>query len=256
MTKPRKSPSKTHLTALAAFSIASLGSIAAAGAHPGHTSPVPPQPRPTQGHYDDSYERPDYDLDDDGILEHVEIDYRHYDSDRDGVLGPSERTAYWMHMFDMGKVDAGGISRADKVRLARMASYFDQDRDGRLTDTERVAISRLIRARKAFVNLDRNRDNNVTRREARMSLWRNGDHDDGRRYIQDREPSHYDSDGSDQGYRSGFFGWYDIRRPDPARSNNWISRRFETLDRNNNSRVSWNEVESYVIVSFRRGNRL
>ena len=238
MTKS-KSPRKTHLAALAAFGLASLGSIATVAAHPGHGTPVPPA-----SHYDD-YERPvSYDLDDDGILEHVEIDYRHYDRNRDGILGSSERTAYWMHMMDMGKFGAD-FSPADKARLARIANYFDVDGDGRLTNGERVAISRLIRARKAFIQLDRNRDNTVTRREVRRQYWRSP-YDDGRYYIQGQA-----------GYSNGFFGWYGhgFRRPDPVRSNNWIAVRFETLDRNNNGSVSWNEVESHLILSFRRGTR-
>lgn len=241
MTKS-KSPRKTHLAALAAFGLASLGSIATVAAHPGHSTP---QPRPVPpSHYDD-YQRPvDYDLDDDGILEHVEVDYRHYDGNRDGILGPRERTAYWMHMMDMGKLGAG-LSYADKTRLARLANYFDVDGDGRLTDSERVAISRLVRARKAFNQIDRNRDNTVTRREARSFPYRRP-YDDGRYYIQ-----------GGAGYSNGFFGWYGggFRRPDPVRSNNWVAVRFETLDRNNNGSVSWNEVESHLIVSFRRGTR-
>ncbi len=241
MTNP-KSPRKTHLTALAAFGLASLGSIATVAAHPGHSTPTP---RPVPPSHYDGYDRPvAYDLDDDGVLEHVEIDYRHYDRNRDGILGPTERTSYWMHMMDMGKLGAG-LSSADKTRLARMANYFDVDGDGRLTSSERVAISRLIQARKAFVQIDRNRDNNVTRREARLPLWRGG-YDDGRYYIQ-----------GGAGYSNGFFGWYGggFRRPDPIRSTNWVANRFETLDRNNNGRVSWNEVEAHLITSFRRGTR-
>ena len=243
MTHTRKSPRKTHLAALAAFGLASLGSIATVAAHPGHGTPVP-QPRPVPPSHYDGYERPDYDLDDDGILEHVEIDYRHYDRNRDGVLGPAERTSYWKHQMDMGKFGAD-LSSADKTRLARMANYFDTDGDGRLTAGERVAISRMIRARKSFVQLDRNRDNNVTRREARSIPYRRP-YDDGRYYIQ-----------GSAGYSNGFFGWYGggFRRPDPVRSNNWVAQRFETLDRNNNGRVSWNEVESHLILSFRRGTR-
>ncbi len=246
MTHTRKSPPKTHLAALAAFGLASLGSIATVAAHPGHDTPAPrPVPPSHYDGYDQDYDRPaSYDLDDDGILEHVEIDYRHYDRNRDGVLGPAERTSYWMHMMDMGKFGTD-LSQTDKTRLARMANYFDVDGDGRLTDSERVAISGLIRARKSFNQIDRNHDNTVTRREARRPLWR-GRYDDGRYYIQ-----------GNAGYSNGFFGWYGggFRRPDPVRSNNWVAVRFETLDRNNNGSVSWNEVESHLILSFRRGTR-
>jgi Ca2+-binding EF-hand superfamily protein len=240
MTAP-KSPRTIKLFALAAFGLVSLGSIAAAGAHPNHGKPVPlPRPIPPS-HYDDyGYQHPvDYDLDGDGILEHVEMDYRHYDRNRDGVLSSNERTAYWTHMFDMGKFGTG-FSRTDKVRLARIARFFDVDGDGRLTQTERVAISRLIRARKVFVSLDRNRDNNVTRWEA--GLYRRYDNNDDRYYIQG-------------GIVGGFGFWYgnDIRAPEPTRPRNFVSTRFATLDRNNNGRVSWNEVESYLVTSFRRG---
>ena len=248
MTNTRKSPRKANLAAVAAFGIASLGALGAAGAHPGHTTPYPaPQPKPVQpAHYDDyGYQQPvDYDIDDDGVLEHVEVDYRHYDRNRDGVLGTAERTAYWTHMFDMGKF-GGGFSRADKTRLARIAYLFDRDADGRLTQEERVAISRLIRARKVFISLDRNRDNTVTRREAGMSLSR---YEDGRRYIQPSNPGIYGG--------GNFFYWDRIRAPEPTRSINWVSRRFQTLDRNRNGRVSWNEVETHVILSFRRGTPL
>jgi Ca2+-binding EF-hand superfamily protein len=244
MTHTRKSPPKTHLAALAAFGLASLGSIATLAAHPAHDTPVP-QPRPVPSHYD-GHDRPDYDLDGDGILEHVEVDYRHYDRNRDGVLGPAERTAYWMHMMDMGKFGSD-LSGADRTRLARMANYFDVDGDGRLTERERVAVSRLISARKAFNQIDRNRDNTVTRREARSFPYRRP-YDDGRYYIQ-----------GGAGSSRGLFGWFghgsDFRRPDPVRSNNWIAQRFEILDRNDNGSVSWNEVESHLILAFRRGTR-
>jgi Ca2+-binding EF-hand superfamily protein len=243
MTNPRISPRTIKLAALAAFGLVSLGSIAAAGAHPNHGNPVPPAPRPIPpSHYDDNgygYQRPvDYDLDGDGVLEHVELDYRHYDRNRDGRLDSNERTAYWTHMFDMGKFGTD-FSKSDKVRLARIARFFDVDGDGRLTQTERVAISRLIRARKVFVSLDRNHDNNVTRREAGM--YGRG-YDDGRYYIQG-------------GIQGGFGFWYgnDIRAPEQYRSRNWVAVRFNTLDRNDNGRVSWNEVEGYLVTSFRRG---
>lgn len=251
MTHPRKSPRTTGMVALAAFGLVSLGSIAAVGAHPGHATP---KPRPAPGHHDDSsWGRPDYDLDDDGILEHVEIDYRHYDRDRDGRLDPNERTSYWMHMFDMGKF-GNDLSYADKQRLARIANFFDRDGDGRLTNHERIAISRLIRARKLFVELDRNRDNNVTRREAGVIIYRGG-------YGNDhyRDGGYYGNDGG-----FGFFGWYGngggygygYERPSSVPSRNWIVSRFTTLDRNRNGRVSWNEVETSLIVAYRRGTRL
>jgi hypothetical protein len=258
MTNPRKSPRTIRWTALAAFSFASFGSLAAASAHPDHSEPVPPPA--SAGHYQDDHARPgDYDLDDDGILEHVEIDYRHYDRNRDGVLGPAERTAYWTHMFDMGKFGVG-FSQADKVRLARIANFFDRDGDGRLTDVERVAISRLIGARKMFTELDRNRDNNVTRREAGMIIYRGGYDGGFGGFGGGFGDDHYGDDRyiGDGGF--GFFSWYGYGghgggydRPRPVSSRNWIVRSFETLDRNDNGKVSWNEVESHLIVSFRRG---
>lgn len=259
MTHPRMSPRITRWTALAAFGIASFGSLAAASAHPDHGTPIPP---PVQaGHYEDDYRRGnDYDLDDDGVLEHVEIDYRHYDRNRDGVLGSTERTAYWTHMFDMGKFGFG-FSPADKARLARIANFFDRDGDGRLTDSERVAISRLISARKMFTALDRNRDNNVSRREAGMILQRGGDGFGFGGYGDD----HYGDDRNTDDGGFGFFSWYGrgnggygggyggYDRPRPVSSRNWIVVAFETLDRNDNGKVSWNEVETHLVLSFRRG---
>jgi Ca2+-binding EF-hand superfamily protein len=245
MKSTRNSPRRASLAAMAAFGIASFGLVSVAGAHPNHTTPVPrPAPVPAPGHYDDQgygYERPDYDLDDDGVLEHVEIDYRHYDRNRDGFLNPTERTAYWRHMFDMGKFGRG-FTRSDVTLLSRIAFLFDTDGDGRLTQEERVAISRMIRARKQFVELDRNRDNNLTRREA--GLTRRGPYG-----------PYYLNAGSAGQYNFNLYYWSRVRAPEPMGPRNWMAQRFETMDRNDNGRVSWQEVQSHIIVSFRRGTR-
>lgn len=236
MASTRKTPRTSNLVAVAAFGIASLGAVSLAGAHPST-----PNPNGKPGHYhaaDDIDDNIDYDLDDDGILEHVEIDYRHYDGDRDGSLGTGERTAYWKHMFDMGKFGSD-LTPSDKFRLARIALLFDRDGDGRLTQSERSAISRLIRARKLFTRLDRNDDNNISRREARLATWRRN----------------YDGDGSDNWlYNVNVFHSDRFTRPERIR-NNWIASRFAALDRNDNSRVSWNEVESHILLTFRRDFR-
>jgi Ca2+-binding EF-hand superfamily protein len=242
MSSTRKNPLKANLAAVAAFGIVSLGAVSLAGAHP--TSTPYPQPKPiAPGHYDDSYDRPDYDLDDDGVIEHVELDYRHYDRNRDGVLDLRERTAYWEHMFDMGKYGEG-FSSADKARLARIAPMFDTDRDGRLTQSERRALSRLIRARKAFIQLDRNRDNNVTRREARLVT------------IQPYPYYGYPTQvGGSYDWTSANLFYRGRHAPQRFAPNNWVAQRFQILDRNDNGRVSWNEVEAHLIVSFRRGTQ-
>ncbi|HTE52354.1 MAG TPA: hypothetical protein VK698_15995 [Kofleriaceae bacterium] len=262
-----------RLAAIAAFGITSLGAISFAAAHPTDPQPQPqtlPAPVPANiygtgtdgaddsygpyaddgryaddGHWNDDVTEPDYDADDDGVLEHVEIDYRHYDSDRDGILGPTERTAYWTHMFDMGKL-GGDFTRADKLRLARIAYLFDRNGDGRLTGGERAAMSRLIRGRRSFLELDRNRDNNVTRREARLTGGYGGGWGGygNRRYL----------DGRAAPYGWSSIYWAPFRRPDPTPSN-LITARFEILDRNHNGRVSWNEVETHLIQTFRRGVR-
>lgn len=265
MASPLKTP-VAGLAAFAAFGVASLGALSAAAAHP-----APPVPG------DDTYEdRPDdYDLDNDGILEHVEIDYRHYDTDRDGTLDPAERTAYWKHMFDMGQLGSG-FNPADKERLARIAYVFDRDGDGRLTQDERVAISRLVRARRLFNELDRNNDNSITRREAGLSPRGYGygggygaGYGHGAGYGAGYgssygagsteygvAPGHYRED-RDVGYglRSGGFFYWARPRTERFRASNWIAARFETLDTNDNGRVTWNEIESRIVLGFRRGTR-
>jgi hypothetical protein len=250
MSFPLPTPRKAGLAAVTAFGIASLGSLPLAAAHPGaaHQPHPAPAPAPVDEYDEDDgayWGEPDpapsYDLDEDGVLEHVEIDYRHYDGDRDGVLGPGERTAYWKHMFDMGKFGTD-FSPSDKIRLARIAFLFDRDGDGRLTQSERVAISRLIRARRIFTRLDRNEDESVTRREARLVSGRG---------YRDR---HYRDDGYDQP-GPNYFSWVPFRRGGRFRADNWIASRFDLLDRNDNGRVSWNEVESQILFSLRRGGR-
>jgi len=237
MTPPRNHPRIASLAATTAFGIASLASISLAAAHP--TTPPPPERMPpthTPGDRDGSI---DYDLDDDGTLEHVEKDYRHYDTDRDGILERSERTAYWSHMFDMGTFGSD-LTPADKLRLARIAFLFDRDADGRLTGSERRAIARLIRARRLFTSLDRNGDDRVSMREARLIAY--GTHD---RYYQDS---------SYKPYAAYLFFW-NRHRPDQFRSTNWIAAQFEALDRNRDARVSWYEVESHILRTFRRDVR-
>jgi Ca2+-binding EF-hand superfamily protein len=243
---------------LTAFGLATVGSMSVAAAHPNHPEPTPVS---DNDKYNDKYsdrhndrddywddEPSDYDLDRDGVLEHAEIDFRHYDRDRNGMLDRGERTAYWSHMIDMGKFGAG-LSRSDRVHLARIAHLFDIDGDGRLTREEKQAVTRLIRSRRVFARMDRNSDNNLSRREAGIIRVNRYGYDG---YGSDRYgygQDHY-RDGSSWG---GFFYWNPLRpRVQPK---NWIAARFEVLDRNDNGRVSWTEVESHILASLRRGGR-
>jgi hypothetical protein len=247
--------SNTRLAAMAAFGMTSLGALSFAAAHP-DDKPLPAPQSNIYGtavddaygyddavpssHYDDVA---DYDTDDDGVLDHVEIDYRRYDNDRDGTLGPSERTAYWAHIFDMGRLGTD-LTRADKLRLARIAYVFDRDADGRLTGTERAGLTRLVRARRDFLSLDRNRDNTITPREIRggWGAYRGDRYN--RRTLEGR---------SAPGTWSSFY-W----SPYGGRgfgSRNWIARRFDSLDRNTNGKVTWNEVETHIVRAFRFGVR-
>ncbi len=254
MKAPRNTPRLASLAGLAAFGIASLGAVSMAAAHP-----APPQaPGPhdsedgTSGSIGDGFgsdwadddRQVDDDLEGDvsgiGTFEHIQIDFQHYDTDRDGVLGPTERNAYWSHMVDMG-VFGQSFTPAEKARLARLVFLFDRDGDGRLTEGERHAVARLIRARQVFVSLDQNRDNNVSRREAHlMTLERRG---------------HYPTTDRYTPYSWNFFSWNRSYRPDRFRPTNWIAARFQILDSNDNGRVSWGEVESHLIRAFRRGDR-
>ena len=254
MESPRKTPRMASMAGMAAFGILSLGAVSVAGAHP-TTVEAAPVVAPASiygdgaflddgfGSYwgDDGVETTpvNYDLDGDGVLEHVEIDYRHYDRDQNGALGPTERTAYWGHMLDMGMVGGESFAPSEKARLARLIYIFDRDGDGRLDPNERLAVSRLIQARQIFLSLDRNRDNNLTSREARLTLLRRGN-----RYYAKTAPV------SNQ---YGFFYWNRIVRPAPYRPTNWIAARFRILDSNDNGRVSWGEVESHLIKAYRRG---
>lgn len=250
--------STTRLAAMAAFGMTSLGVLATAAAHPDEKPLPAPQSNIYGAAIDDAYDPygdnydgvpgshyddlDDYDTDDDGVLDHVEIDYRHYDRDRDGVLGPSERTAYWAHIFDMGRVGAD-LTRAEKLRLARVAHVFDRDADGRLTGSERAGLVRLVRARRDFLTLDRNRDNTITPREIKVGWGGRGDRYN-RRYLEGRSaPSTWSS-----------FYWSPYGRRGFG-SGNWIARRFDTLDRNTNGKVTWNEVETHVVRAFRLGVR-
>jgi Ca2+-binding EF-hand superfamily protein len=234
---------------LAAFAFASLGAISIAAANPGDRQPAPLGD--DEGYYDD--QPAEYDLDQDGTLEHAEIDYRHYDRDRNGVLDRDERAGYWNHMFDMGKLGTN-LSRADKTLLVRLAFLLDRDEDGRLTRDERAAMSRIIRARQTFTRMDRNGDNSVTRREAGLRFNRYGEggsgYGSGYGYGSNYGygPDHYRD--ADYGRSDGsFFYWNPFRQ---RRANNWIAARFDTLDRNDNGRVSWHEVESHLIRAFPR----
>lgn len=248
----------TRMAAMAAFGMTSLGVLSFAVADPddkplpapqsniygtadddsyGAYGPYGDDDGARSSHYDDVAD----DDTDDGVLDHVEIDYRHYDSDRDGTLGRGERTAYWAHIFDMGRL-GNDLTRGDKLRLARIAYLFDRDADGRLTGTERAALSRLVRARRDFLELDRNGDNTLTPREIRRTDY--GDRHE-RRYLEGRSasPTTWSS-----------FYWSPFRRHGFG-SGSWIARRFETLDRNDNGRVTWNEVETHIVRSFRAGVR-
>ena len=245
----------TRLAAMAAFGMTSLGALSFAAADP-YDKPLPaPQSNIYGTEIDDAYgyadgddeissthygDAADYDTDDDGVLDHVEIDYRHYDRDRDGVLGASERTAYWAHIFDMGRLGTD-LTRADKLRLARIAYVFDRDGNGRLTGSERAALSRLVRARRDFLELDRNRDNTLSRREVHRGGF--GDRYE-RRYL--------DRDASPTAWSS--FYWSPFRRYGLG-SGSWLARRFDTLDRNDNGKVTWNEVETHLVRTFRSGVR-
>jgi len=247
-------PRHAGLAALTAFGLTSLGSISLAAATPTESATtLHGKISADASSYwdDDDREADDYgaddDLDDDGILEHTEIDFRHYDIDRDGALSGGERTAYWKHTFNMGKLGTG-LSPSDRDHLARIAYRFDTDGNGRLTRSERHAFARLIRTRRLFSRLDRNDDNQVTRREARgyrRSYYENGYYGD--------DDRHY----GDDSYRRPnlpFFYDYDWSRF-RSRSNNWLAARFDTLDRNDNGRISWYEVESHILFSLRRGTR-
>ena len=244
--------STTRLAAMAAFGMTSLGALSIAAAHP-DDKPIPAPQSNIYGTavddygYDEGipstpYDVADYDTDDDGVLDHVEIDYRHYDRDRDGVLGSSERTAYWAHIFDMSRLGTD-LTRADKLRLARVAYVFDRDADGRLTGTERAGLNRLVSARRDFLALDRDRDNTLVPREIRGGWGARGDRYN-RRHLERR---------SAPGTWSSFY-WSPFRGPGRA-SGSWIASRFDTLDRNENGKLTWSEVETHIVRTFRSGVR-
>lgn len=236
----------TKLSLAAAFGLTSLGAIAVAGATPAtpeaQAKAVPiPYTADDVGYddeptWDDVPADPDYDLDSDGVLENAEIDYRRHDRDRDGVLDRGERAAYWNHAVATGKLGPD-LTRADRAHLARIAYLVDRDGDGRLTRPERATLSRLLRARKIFTNLDRNDDDTLTRREAGLVRYAPYDR-------------HYRRTGG-RGDWNGFY-WSPFRRHERTRPNNWIAARFDTLDRNDNGRVSWGEIESHFLARLGR----
>jgi hypothetical protein len=186
------------LSAIAAFGLVFAGLVPSASAHPrdnrehdsgahegrlGVWVRVGPgnqwRYRYQNGRYSDLVA---YDMNGNGRLEHNELDYRHFDRDRDGRLSGVERKDYWRHMVDMGYF--GELNGREVQLLVQLTYLFDRNDDGRIIGQERVDFDRMIRSLRRFDEIDRNNDNYVSRREARMShaltgrfyrLDRNGD---------------------------------------------------------------------------------
>lgn len=108
-----------------------------------------------------------YDLNGNGRLDHNELDYRHFDRNRDGRLSIDERTEYWGHMVDMGYF--GELTGREVDLLVQLAYLFDRNEDGRIIGQERMDFDRMIRSMRRFAEIDRNGDNYVSWREARFS---------------------------------------------------------------------------------------
>ena len=93
---------------------------------------------------------------------HANIDFRHYDRNRNGRLEAWEREAYWRHLADMGVFGRRELGSA----VAGLARALDRDGDGRMTRREVQLVRRFIAARRMFDRQDYNGDNRLHIRES------------------------------------------------------------------------------------------
>jgi hypothetical protein len=189
-----KSYKNTLLASLAALGVTTLGTVGSASAHPTSTpqtrpAPAPARTAPAKGHwvrvgsgyqwraatrvnvgpnhYALSKVYDPYDLNRDGRLDHIEIDFRHYDANRNRVLDPGERIEYWRHMGSTGRL--GSLSIGDVTRVSQVAHIFDQNKDGRLLGVEKRGLDLYLEAMRSFDRADRNRDGKLTIGERRRA---------------------------------------------------------------------------------------